>query len=88
MYTPMKLNISIGQHEKLKNTINTQKSVSIKVNVNSVGGKHIVLLTQTQRQRLERAKLIGKSMVNIHLSKKHVKANVQHRGGFLGMLAG
>ena len=49
--------------------------------------KHIFLLTHSQIQRLERAKLIGKSTLNIHLSKKQVKANIQHRGGFLGMLA-
>ena len=90
MYTPVKLNISIDQHEKLKNAINKQKAVSIKVTVNNHGGggKHVFLLTHSQIQRLERAKLIGKSTLNIHLSKKQVKANIQHRGGFLGMLAG
>ena len=30
--------------------------------------------------------MIGKSTLNIHLSKKQVKANAQHRGGFIGML--
>ena len=88
MYTPVKLNIPIDQHEKLKNAINMHKAVSIKVDVNSLGGKHVFLLTRSQIQRLERAKLIGKATVNILLSKKQVKANVQHRGGFLGMLAG
>ena len=51
------------------------------------GGKHAFLLTHSQIQRLERAKLIGKPTLNIHLSKKRVKANVQHHGGFHGMLA-
>ena len=46
------------------------------------------LLTHLQIQRLERAKLIGNSTLNIHLSNKQVKANVQYRGGFLGMLTG
>ena len=81
------MNISIDQPEKLKNAINTQKAVSIKVDVNSLGGKHVFLLTRSQTQRLERAKLIGKATLNIYLSKKQVKANVQHREGFLGMLA-
>ena len=84
MFTPVKLNISINI-----NTINTQKAVAIKVDVNSLGGgKHVFLLTSSQIQRLERAKLIGKATLNIHLSKKQVRANVQHRGGFLGKLAG
>ena len=89
MYTPVKLNITVDQHEKLKNAIIKQKAVSIKVNTNhGGGGKHVILLTHSQIQRMERAKLIGKSTLNIHLSKKQVKANIQHRGGFLGMLAG
>ena len=90
MYTPVKLNISIDQHEKLKNAINTQKTVSIKVDSRGGGGggKDVFLLTHSQIQRLERAKLIGKSTLNIHLSKKQVKANIQHRGGaLLGGLA-
>ena len=52
------------------------------------GGKHVFLLTHSQIQQLERAKMIGKSTWNIHLSKKQVKANIQHRGGYLGILAG
>ena len=86
MYTPVKLNISNDQHEKLKKAINQQKAVSIRVDANV--GKHVFLLTHSQIQRFERAKMIGKSTLNIHLSKKQVKANVQHRGGFLGILAG
>ena len=88
MYTPVKPNISADQHEKLKKVINQQKAVSIKVDVNGGGGKHVFLLTHSQIQRLERARMIGKSTLNINLSKKPVKANVQHRGGFIGMLAG
>ena len=87
MYTPLKLNISVDQHENLKKAINQQKAVSIKVD--SVGGgKHVFLPTHSQIQRLERAKLIGKSTLNIHLSKKQVKANVPYQGRYLGMLAG
>ena len=41
MYTPVKLIISIDQHKKLKNAINNQKAVSIKVDVNSPGGKGV-----------------------------------------------
>ena len=49
---------------------------------------HIFLLTHSQLQRLERARLIGKPTVNIKLSKKQVMANMEHRGGFLGTLLG
>ena len=59
------------EHEKLKNAINQQKAVSILVD--TAGGKYIFLHT-----RLQRAKLIGKLTLHIHL----------RCGGFLGMLAG
>ena len=52
------------------------------------GGDHTLLLTHAQIARIERAQIIGKPKLVIHLSSKQVKANVQHRGGFLGMLAG
>ena len=52
------------------------------------GGDHTLLLTHAQIARIERAQIIGKSKLMIHLSSKQVKANVQHSGGFLRMLAG
>ena len=87
MYTSRKVNVSIDQHEKLKNAAANHKAVSIKL-VLGGGGDHILLLTHAQIARIERAQIIGKAKLMIHLSKKQVKANVQHRGGFLGMLAG
>ena len=89
MYTPIKLNISSDQHEKLKEAVNHGKSVSIKVHIDGKkAGRHLFLLTHSQRRRLDRAKLINKSTMNIKLSKKQVKANAEHRGGFLGTLLG
>ena len=87
MYTPRKVNVSLDQHEKLKNAITNHKAASIKLVLNR-GGDHTLLLTHAQVARIERAKIIGKQKLSIHLSKKQVKANVQHSGGFLGMLAG
>ena len=87
MYTPRKVNVALDQHEKLKNAINNHKAVSIKLVLNG-GGDHSLLLTHEQIARIERARIIGKQKLSIHLSTKQVKANVQHSGGFLGMLAG
>ena len=94
MYTPIKLNVFTNdQHDKLKNAIAHQKAVSIKLNLedNSSadgGGKHVLLLTRGQIAKIERARLIGKRRVTVHLSKRQVQENVKHQGGFLGMLAG
>ena len=94
MYTPIKLNVFTNdQHDKLKNAIAHQQAVSIKLNLEDnsgggAGGKHILLLTRGQIAKIERAKLIGKRRVTIHLSKRQVQENVKHQVGFLGMLAG
>ena len=59
MYTPIKLNVFTNdQHDKLKNAINQQKAVSIKLNLedNSSGvggGKHVLLLTRGQIAKLK-----------------------------------
>ena len=88
MYTPIKLDISPDQHDKLKNAVQHGKAVSMKViiNNNKKAGRHKFLLTHAQTKRLQRAKLMKKSSVTIHLSKKQVIANTEHRGGFLGTL--
>ena len=90
MYTPINLNVFTNdQHDKLKNAINHQKAVSIKLNLeDNSSGKHILLLTRGQIAKIERAKLIGKRRVTVHLSKRQVQENVKQRGGFLGVLAG
>lgn len=93
MYTPVKVNVFTDQHDKLKSAIAQQKAVSIKLNIQDVGGQqqqqqHTLLLTRGQIAKIERSKLIGKRQVTIHFSKRQVQANVQHQGGFLGILAG
>ena len=90
MYTSAKVTVFDDQHDKLKNAIAHQKSISIKLNLDHSGGggEHTLLLTRGQIARIERSKMIGKRQVTLHLSKRQVQATVQHRGGFLGMLAG
>ena len=81
----MKLNILPDQRKKLENAVRLKKSVTLKTNVNK-SGKHKFLLSKSQIQKIERAKLIGKPTITIHLSKKQVNANVEHKGGFLSTL--
>ena len=70
MHTPINLNVFTDQHDKLKNAVTHQKAASIKLNLedNSGDGRHTLLLTRGQIAKIERAKLIGKSKVVIHLS--------------------
>ena len=90
MYTPVKVTVFTDQHNKLKNAITHHKATSILIDLENDGGgaNHTLLLTRSQIARMERAKLIGKRKVCIRFSKQQVRANVHHRGGFLGMLAG
>ena len=87
MYEPLNLNVSVDQHDKLRKAIQSNKAVTIKVSSNGKNGKNKLLLTPSQIQRIERARLIGKEKVSIHLSKKQVKANIAYKGGFLAALA-
>ena len=87
-YDSLKLDISPDQHGKLKHAVENGKSVSMRVNIGKRAGRHTFLLTHSQRKRLERARLMNKANVSIKLSKKQVKANAEHRGGFLGTLIG
>ena len=50
-------------------------------------GEHTLLLTRSQIAKIGRSRLIGKGKVTIHVCKRQGKANVQHQGGFLSMLA-
>ena len=85
MYTAVKLGILPDQRKKLKNAVRLNKSVTIKTNITNKG-KHKFLLSKSQVQRIERARLIGKPTATLHLSKKQVIANVEHKGGFLSTL--
>ena len=87
-YNTVKLDISPDQHEKLKHAAENGKSVSMRVNIGKKAGRHTFLLTHSQRNRLERAKLMKKANVIIKLSRKQIKANAEHRGGFIGTLLG
>ena len=87
MYEPLDLNVSVNQHDKFKKAFQSNKAVTIKVSSNGQSGKNKLLLTPSQIQRIERARLIGKQKVSIHLSKKQVKANIAYKGGCLAALA-
>ena len=94
MYTSTKVTVCNNQYDKLKNAIAHQEPISIKLNLghsgggsggggsSGGGGEHTLLLTRGQILKIDRSRLIGKRKVTIPLSKRQVKANVQHQGGF------
>ena len=89
MYTSTKATVFDDQHDKLKNAIAHQKSTFTKLYLDYGGdGEHTLLLTRGQIAKIEGSKMIGKHGLTLHHSKRQVKANVHHLGGFLGMVAG
>ena len=92
MYIPTNVNVATNQREKFKKALEEKGPISIKLNAidqhNNGNPPCLLLLTTSQKSKLERAKIVGKPYVTIRLSKRQVHANVSHKGGFLGLLAG
>ena len=88
MYIPVQIKLSPKQEDKLKNAISKDRGVAIEVDVNGEGASSLFLLTSAQKSQLEQAKIIDKPYLRINLSRKQVRANVKHDGGFLGTLIG
>ena len=87
LYTPIKVDIPEKVHEKLKLAIRRDNgAVSIKINLQNANGEQTLLLTRGQIGKIERARLIGKKSLSIRLSRRQVRMNLKHEGGFLGML--
>ena len=85
MYTPVDVNVK--GTEKLRTAVTNRTPASVSITLDGTGG-HTLLLTQGQKDKIDRSKLIGKRKLTIRMSRKQVQANVEHSGGFLGMLAG
>ena len=90
-YQPVKVNIGESQEKRLSSAIKKETGVSIKVVLaepaETTTTTETLLLTDNQIQKIERAKLTGKSDINIKMSAIQVKANTRHEGGFLWALA-
>ena len=89
MYTPVKVVVPERTHEKLKDAVSRDGPASIRIELHSdQTPNQTLLLTAGQLTKLERADLIGKRSITLRMSRKQMRANVRHEGGFLGMLAG
>ena len=86
MYRPVKVHVPEKVHEKLKSRLADDKMMPVKIDLMNEND-HVLLLTPGQIIKMENAKKAGKKSVALRFSRKQVHANVQHEGGFLGMLA-
>ena len=87
-YKIANVNITDTQAQKIRNAINANcAALSIKLTKNDLDGEHTIFLTNSQFNKLQKAKDNNKG-VTIRMSKKQLKHNTKTEGGFLGMLAG
>ena len=84
MYRPVKVHVPENVHEKLKSLVAQDKIMPVKIDL--VDGDDVLLLTPGQIIKMGNAKRAGKRSVIFRFSRKQVRANVQHEGGFLGAL--
>ena len=80
----MKVRIPEKVHEKLKSLVSQDKKMPVKIDL--VDGEDVLLLTPGQIIKMEDAKRAGKKSMIFRFSRRHVRANVHHEGGFLGAL--
>ena len=84
MYSPVRVHIPKILHEKLKSMVALDKNMSVKISLEE--GDDLLLLTPGQIIIMDNAKKAGKKSVIFRFSRKQVRANVKHEGGFLSML--
>ena len=84
MYKPVKVHIPEKMHERLKSLVAQDKVIPVKIELKE--GEDTLLLTPGQIIKMENAKNAGKKSVIFRFSRRQVRANVQHEGGFLGAL--
>jgi len=80
----VKVHIPKNVHEKLKSLVVQDKNIPVKIDL--VEGNDVLLLTPGQIIIMENAKKAGKKSVIFRFSRRQVRANVKHEGGFLGAL--
>ena len=84
MYQPVKVHVPQKVHEKLKSLIAQDRAIPIKVNLQE--GDDILLLTPGQLIKMRNAKNEGKKSIILRFSRRQIRANVQHEGGFLSAI--
>ena len=84
MYQPVKVHVPQKVHEKIKSLIAQDRGMPVKVDLQE--GDDILLLTPGQLIKMRNAKNEGKKSIILRFSRKQVRANVQHEGGFLSAI--
>ena len=71
MYVQYKVNVSENQVDTLKDDIRLKKGVTLSFSKGGIRGDHVLLLTPSQVNRLDKAQSSGKR-IHLRLSAKQV----------------
>ena len=85
MYTLTKVYVPEKYHARLKRAITKDRSLTIRIDPSRDGGDEM-LLTPGQIIKLRHGTQMGEKTVPLRMSRKQVKVNVSHEGGFLSLL--
>ena len=86
MFTQRKVHVPEMFHEKIREQVTHDQPMSVKIGLLQEGDETL-LLTPGQIVKIERAISSGKKSILLRFSRKQVRANIQHEGGFLSILA-
>ena len=87
-YTNVKVRISKGQNDKLKNAFETNcESIANRLTSTDLNGGYVIFITKSQLGRLKKAYEANKGMT-IKMSRRQLSNIMKIEGGFLPMLAG
>lgn len=84
-YTNVKVNISEGQKQKIKQAIQSGKAVSIHLSHTDLAGEDVLALTRAQLNKMAKAYQSGTGVI-IKMSKTQLEHNAKVQGGFIGAL--
>ena len=73
-------------HAKLKSLIVKEKVMPVKIDLENYGDDTLLLMTPGQIMKMRNAKMEEKKSRILRFSRKQIRANVHHEGGFLSAL--
>jgi len=84
-YETVKVDLSQKQINTMRKAHSEEKAINIRLTAEKLSGNHPLLVTSTQKQKIEKAKKEGHG-VQLAMSVSLLKANFSKKGGFIGQL--
>jgi hypothetical protein len=84
-YAKVKVNISEGQKDKIRRSVQAGTGVSLRLSHEDITGEHVLALNQRQINKITKAYQNGTG-VTIKMSKTQLEDNAKVEGGFIGAI--